>query len=204
MWWYIRDDKEHYLHATSSNQLRVGSKAQADAWDDVKAKNILKCLPKTIVNRHKYYLEPITADDAKSRCDTDTTPVINTAPTNTEAASVILEDAKAIVEKLKDYRLELAKVQAELATVEKTHTDLLHIIELDSPKNARDGYQMYKALRDCRNRRRELKDLSTVLSAVVRAVTISEKAESDFASIDDTLKNRVYYMRVLEQNKEES
>jgi hypothetical protein len=36
--------------------------------------------------------------------------------------------------------------------------DLLHEIEISKPKNARDGYLIYKDLKDVRIRRREVKD----------------------------------------------
>lgn len=42
-------------------------------------------------------------------------------------------------------------------------TDLEHEIELSSPKNARDGYKIYKELREVRIRRRTAKDENQIL-----------------------------------------
>lgn len=42
--------------------------------------------------------------------------------------------------------------------IEDELNDLNHEIELSSPKNARDGYKMYKEIRDLRIRRRQAKE----------------------------------------------
>ena len=42
-------------------------------------------------------------------------------------------------------------------------TDIEHEIELSSPKNARDGYKLYKELREIRIRRRVAKDENQIL-----------------------------------------
>ena len=53
------------------------------------------------------------------------------------------------------------------AVLEETNgeiNDLLHEIELGKPKNARDGYAVYKELREARQRRRKAKDENELLN----------------------------------------
>ena len=53
------------------------------------------------------------------------------------------------------------------AVLEETNgeiNDLLHEIELGKPKNAREGYAVYKELREARRRRRKAKDENELLN----------------------------------------
>ena len=53
------------------------------------------------------------------------------------------------------------------AVLEETNgeiNDLLHEIELGKPKNAREGYVVYKELREARQRRRKAKDENELLN----------------------------------------
>lgn len=50
-------------------------------------------------------------------------------------------------------------------------TDIEHEIELSSPKNARDGYKLYKELREIRIRRRAAKDENQILKDMYEYLT---------------------------------
>ena len=54
--------------------------------------------------------------------------------------------------------------EAVLEEVNGEINDLLHEIELGKPKNARDGYAVYKELREARQRRRKAKDENELLN----------------------------------------
>ena len=57
--------------------------------------------------------------------------------------------------------------RANEAVLEETNgeiNDLLHEIELGKPKNAREGYVVYKELREARQRRRKAKDENELLN----------------------------------------
>ena len=49
--------------------------------------------------------------------------------------------------------------------------DLEHEIELSEPKNARDGYKIYKELRDVRIRRRQAKNENELLKEMYEYIT---------------------------------
>ena len=57
--------------------------------------------------------------------------------------------------------------RANEAVLEETNgeiNDLLHEIELGKPQNAREGYVVYKELREARQRRRKAKDENELLN----------------------------------------
>ena len=54
--------------------------------------------------------------------------------------------------------------ETELEQVNEEINDLLHEIELGKPKNAREGYAVYKELREARQRRRKAKDENELLN----------------------------------------
>lgn len=193
MWWYIRDDKEHYIHVTNSNKYEAGPKGKADVWDEIKAKNILKCLPNTIINKDKYYLEPM---GDKPVVD-ETIHAIRTSSYDISSVEPVIEDISGIYSKIRSYQEQRESLNAQLSNIEKEHNDLLHVIELDNPKNVRDGYKLYKALRECRKKRREIKDLMVILNTLEKDLAISDAAENNMTAIDNSLKSRLYYFRVL-------
>lgn len=54
--------------------------------------------------------------------------------------------------------------ETELEQVNGEINDLLHEIELGKPKNAREGYVIYKELREARQRRRKAKEENELLN----------------------------------------
>lgn len=54
--------------------------------------------------------------------------------------------------------------ETELEQANGEINDLLHEIELGKPKNAREGYVIYKELREARQRRRKAKDENELLN----------------------------------------
>ena len=81
--------------------------------------------------------------------------------------------------------------------------DILHDIELSKPKNARDGYACYKALREARIRRRQAKEENEVLKGLYDFTQTQNTLASKLAQIKgDSRKivakqqNQVYSARV--------
>lgn len=81
--------------------------------------------------------------------------------------------------------------------------DILHDIELSKPKNARDGYACYKALREARIRRRQAKEENEILKGLYDFTQTQNTLASKLAQIKgDSRKivvkqqNQVYSARV--------
>lgn len=83
-------------------------------------------------------------------------------------------------------------------------TDLEHEIELSNPKNARDGYKIYKELREVRVRRRTAKDENQILQDMYDYFKGSQgqafksklqQIQGGAAKIENTQSNRTYTPR---------
>lgn len=85
-------------------------------------------------------------------------------------------------------------------------TDILHDIELSNPKNAREGYSCYKALREARIRRRQAKEENEVLRGLYDFLQTQDKLfrskltqiKGDARKIVALQQNRVYGPRVVD------
>ena len=83
-------------------------------------------------------------------------------------------------------------------------TDLEHEIELSNPKNARDGYKIYKELREVRIRRRAAKDENQILRDMYEYFkgpqgqafkTKIQQIQGNAARIHEAQERRVYIPR---------
>lgn len=82
--------------------------------------------------------------------------------------------------------------------------DLEHEIELSEPKNARDGYKIYKELRDVRIRRRQAKNENELLKEMYEYITSQsgqefksrmQKIQGHSINVCNKQDNRVYSPR---------
>lgn len=86
----------------------------------------------------------------------------------------------SIVQIFKDVISTYEYNQTIIKQTELEQTDLEHEIELGGPKNARDGYKLYKELRDVRQRRRKAKDENDLLEELY-----------DFLKTQQNFKNKI-------------
>lgn len=82
--------------------------------------------------------------------------------------------------------------------------DLLHECELSSPKNAREGYQMYKQIRELRQKRRRAKDENQLLQEMYdyfktqngqNFKAAMQKVQSNSTKLYERQNNRTYVPR---------
>ncbi len=103
------------------------------------------------------------------------------------------------VVKTYEYNLDVIK------KAEQEQTDLEHEIELGNPKNARDGYKIYKELREVRLRRRKAKEENQLLQDIYdyfkspQGQSFKNKIQQiqgDSAKLYEKQQNRTYTPRV--------
>lgn len=91
-----------------------------------------------------------------------------------------------------------------IAQTEGELNDLLHECELSAPKNAREGYQMYKQIRELRQKRRQAKDENQLLQEMYDYFKTQngqmfkssiQKVQSNSAKIYESQNNRTYVPR---------
>ena len=97
--------------------------------------------------------------------------------------------------------------ERNLEIIKQTEGELLdieHEIELSEPKNARDGYKIYKELRDVRIRRRQAKNENELLKEMYEYITSQsgqefksrmQKIQGHSINVCNKQDNRVYSPR---------
>ena len=113
-----------------------------------------------------------------------------------------MENLISFCSQLKQYRLNLNHMLSE---VDKEICDIMHYIEfynLDAAK----GYKMYKMLKDCRLRRRKIKDEYEKVGAAITVLANEDLIEKMKTALKQMkgLDNRLYTPRILTELFEEA
>ena len=113
-----------------------------------------------------------------------------------------MENLISFCSQLKQYRVNLNHMLSE---VDKEICDIMHYIEfynLDAAK----GYKMYKMLKDCRLRRRKIKDEYEKVGAAITTLANEDLIEKMKTALKQMkgLDNRVYTPRILTELFEEA
>ena len=88
------------------------------------------------------------------------------------------------------------RLKDELKILELKEEDLLHEIELEDDKHARDGYKLYKELRELRRERRRIKD-EILIFGLLSSQKVVRDIDTVLKSISG-LKVRRYRRRVID------
>lgn len=106
---------------------------------------------------------------------------------------------------LKDAEQTLMNLVVELETSDNELLDILHIIELDPPKDLYGGWQVYKAILGNRKRRRNIKDETVIINNVleeIRPECLDCLDRERIKRAIDGLIGRKYTFRVIEEEEE--
>ncbi len=99
---------------------------------------------------------------------------------------------------LKDAEQTLKTLVVELENYDKELLDILHSIELESPKDLYGGWQIYKAIRENRKRRRNIKDETMIINDVLEEINPNCLDRERIKRAIDGLIGRKYTFRVIE------
>ncbi len=99
---------------------------------------------------------------------------------------------------LKDAEQTLKKLVVELENCDNELLDILHSIELETPKDLYGGWQMYKTIRENRKRRRNIKDETLIINDVLEEIKPDCLDRERIKRAVDGLIGRKYTFRVIE------
>lgn len=103
---------------------------------------------------------------------------------------------------LRDAEQTLKNLVVELETCDNELLDILHIIELEPPKDLYGGWQIYKAIRENRKRRRNIKDETLIINNVLEEIKPDCLDRERIKRAIDGLIGRKYNFRVIEVEEE--
>ena len=198
--YYIADTYGCYYGFNSENKLiQVTEKQRASKLTFLKANNVLQNMIKPS-NRYQFILIEATDEDPNAEVISS---IQKKEWKDTRFDDLdtdwrgYLEDILSFASQLQQYKSNLSYMFSQ---VDKEICDIMHYIEFNN-LDAANGYKVYKMLRECRLRRRKIKDEDYKVNAVMQSlggVDFQEKLKSSIVQIKG-LENRMYQPRVLNE-----
>ena len=169
-----------------------------------KANNICNSLPKAL-KRMKFRVER----DSFTRADENKTESNKDNLTNREPYELsdnisrwvdIFGECDDKLNQAKEREKELLQL---LRQYDDELLDILHIIEIEKPKDMFKGWQIYKRIRESRRKRREVKDELIIIENVLDKFTdVSCLHREKVQKAIDGLFSRTYRYRIIEEDEE--
>ena len=169
-----------------------------------KANNICNSLPKAL-KRMKFRVErDFSTRAAENKIESSKDNLVNREPyelsDNISRWVDIFGECDDKLNQAKEREKELLQL---LHQYDDELLDILHIIEIEKPKDMFKGWQIYKRIRESRRKRREVKDELIIIENVLDKFTdISCLHREKVQKAIDGLFSRTYRYRIIEEDEE--
>ena len=203
----IKNYKNVYICLNENGRAITCPEQQRSLFDYHKAMNILASLPKTL-KKMNFKVEPIIETNIKKD---DTEDEDSTGNKVLESKDYIPSEnitrwinkfgvCGDILNEAEEREKELIK---ELENSDKELLDLLHIIEIEKPKDLFSGWKLYKQIKENRTKRRDVKDEILIVENVLENIkTVSCMHRDKVQKAIDGLSGRKYRFRIIEEDEE--
>ena len=196
----IKNDKNVYIKLNKSGQPITCPEREKGRFEYHKAKNILKCLPKTI-QRLKFKIIPIPemVQGIEEKTIESKSYVPSDNVTQWVAKFGLCGD---ILTEAQNREQELEK---ELADLDKELLDILHIVEIENSMDLFGGWKLYKRIKENRALRRDKKDEMIIVTSVLSQIkNISKLHREHIQRCIDGLFGRKYDFRIINIEEEDN
>ena len=193
----IKNSKNVFIKLDNNGSPVTCVESVKGIFEYSKARNILDNIPKTL-KRLNFKLEAIPDIPQKEKkvihkeVDRQLSEDITRWVDKFGICADIFNEAK---ERENELILELDKSDKELL-------DLLHIIEIEKPKDMFSGWKLYKGIRDNRERRRNIKDELLIVDNVLKEINPACMQRDRVQKAIDGLFGRKYTFRIVEEGEE--
>jgi len=195
----IKNHKNVYIRLNENGKAVTCSEHEGSLLEYSKAKNILGSLPKTL-RRLNFKVEPVPDIIQKK--------VIEEKDVKREEY-VLSENITRWVEKfgkcgdiLGEAEEREKQLVNDLKDNDKELIDILHIIEIEKPKDMFSGWQLYKRIRNNRIERRSMKDELLIVENVLEQIkNISCFHREKIQRAINGLFTRKYTFRIVEEEE---
>lgn len=192
----IKNNKNVYIRIGKNGQPVTCGESLKGIFNECKAKNILSSMPKTLrrMNFRVIAIPDINRkeleDSIENRADYELAYEISNWLDKFGTCADIFNEAKQRKIVLVD---ELHKKDNELI-------DILHIIEIEKPKDMFGGWKLYKSIWNNRKQRRKIKDELLIVGNVLDEINPSTIQRDKLQRVVDGLFTRKYTFRVIEED----
>lgn len=197
----IKNHKNVYIKLNQTGTPITCSESEKGIFEESKAKNIISCLPKTL-KRLNFRVEPML-DIKQNKKVIGERDVKRERYIPSENITRWIErfgKCGDILSEAKEREKELLK---DLKDNDKELIDILHIIEIEKPKDMFSGWKLYKRIRNNRIERRSIKDELLIVENVLGQIkNISCLHREKIRKSIDGLFTRQYTFRIVEEETE--
>lgn len=201
----IKNSKGLYVKLDGNGTPTTCAKNDSTLFEFSKAKNIIDHLPKTMRKFH-FKVEPvpeITGDDNK--VNKEKTVISNDSVLREEY--ILSESVTRWIEKFgtcEDVFVEAdereKQLLSDLRKSDEELMDILHIIEIQKPKDLYGGWLLYKQIKNNRKKRRDIKDELIIVENVLGTIkNTSCLHRKNIKRAIEGLYDRKYTFRVVEE-----
>lgn len=194
----IKNHKDLYIRLSENGKAATCSKAERDLFEYSKAKNIVNHLPKTL-KRLNFRVEAVS--DIKSKSE-NKRKLENTEYEVPENVTKWIEKFGTCADILNEAKNREKDLIGDLTKSDKELLDILHIIEMEKPKDLYGGWLIYKRIRKNRKTRREYKDELLIVENVLKEINPSCLQREKIEKAIKGLFGRKYSFRIVEEEGE--
>ena len=203
----VTNNKKTFIRLNNSGSPITCGKNEAQCFEYSKARNIADNLPKTLKKFHfkvqavpeipkkKEIKESSSSKDVKDK------KVIQKKYVPSENVTRWVEKFGTCDDILKEAVKRKEELSVMLSSVDKELVNELHIIELESNKNACQGFLEYKRMKVILEKRREIKDEMMIIRNVISTDYTYLSRERVKKSVDN-LSSRKFTLRVIDDVEE--
>lgn len=196
----VKNNRNTYIKLGKCGEAVTCSEPYKGIFSETKAKNIIASLPKTLkkMGFKVVAIPDIVTEKVSDKCIKD--------KDNYELSQEISDwvdkfgTCSDIFNETKQRKIVLVQ---ELHKKDNEIIDILHIIEIEKPKDMFGGWKLYKSIWNNRKERRKIKDELLVVGQVLEEINPSSIQKDRLQRVVDGLFTRKYTFRVVEEEGSE-
>lgn len=202
----IKNDRNCYILLDRNGTAISCSESKKDLFDEAKAKNILKGLPRTLktmgfrVEAVPEISPPKISDEERKE---NFKVLQGGKKATTENVTRWIEMFGQCEDVLKSAITRYKFLEVELHNKDLELLDILHNIELGKPLDLFHGWKIYKDIKANRESRRDIKDEMLIINNVVREIKPELFSRERTEKAINGLFDRKYRLRIVEEDSED-
>lgn len=197
----IKNHKNVYIRLGKKGQPVTCVESVKGIFDEYKAKNIVSSLPKTL-KRMNFKVEAIPEIKPKKENNTEQKVIQNDEYTISEDIQRWVDRFGTCSDILEEAKQREKELISALENVDNEFLNIIHVIEMQKSKDMFGAWQLYKELKENRDKRRKYKDELLIIQCVLKEINPNCLHRERVQKAVDGLLGRKYTFRVVEEVEE--
>ena len=194
----VNPNKTVYIRLNEKGSPEACVKQSAQRFDNLKAKNILNNLPKTMKRFH-FKIEPTSDSTSQEENNIEPKVIQGNDYVPSENITRWVEKFGTCADILNEAKQREEELIKALNNIDKDILNILHSVELEKSKDMYGGWQEYKKIKSNREKRRVIKDELLIVENVLKEINPDCMQRERVQKAIDGLFNRKYKFRIIEE-----